>query len=77
MMITTQATVIKSNTFIGNGSAPDILIIEPTFEKQIVRRDYENEYAQEAGEVFMFLQGAFSNKTLAELAERLKVYRKA
>jgi hypothetical protein len=75
-MMHTQATVIKSNTFVGDGSTPSILIVQPTFEKQYVRHVHENEYAQEAAEVLMFLQGTFSNKTLAALAERLSVFKK-
>ena len=76
MMKTTPATVIVANTFVGNGSTPEILIVQPTFEKQIVRHGYTDEYDQEAGEVFMWLQGAFCNKTLAELASRLSCYKK-
>jgi hypothetical protein len=69
-----SATVVNSNTFVGNGLQPNVLIIQPTFEAQTVGYNYENRNAQEAAEVFMWLQAAFCNKTLAELAERLSVY---
>ena len=73
--MTTTATVIKANTFIGTGEAPNLLVIDPTYEPQIVRHGYQDRYEQEAAEVFMWLQSALCNKTLEALAERLTPYK--
>lgn len=70
-----ESTVMKSNTFIGSGASPAVLIVQATFKTQPVRHGYTTRNEQEAAEVLFFLQETFCTETLKALAERLSVYK--
>ena len=62
------AMVIKANTFIGNGSEPSVLVIQPTWERTV---QVGFEYAKDAEEIARFLRQVFCTKTLNELKKIL------